>query len=473
MTSNHIQLASLDRRRFLRGASVALALPWFESVASAAPAFRSDDSDPAAPRKRFASVYFPDGVPMPLAEDPAFQEWSWFPQGSGRDFTFTKCLEPLTALRDDLTILSGLSHPTVRSVHGHSNADQFLTGGLTGGTGDYKNSISLDQEFASHVGDQTRYESLVMSTDGGTGTPRGAHTLSFDRNGRAIPAQHRPKKIFDSLFMTRDGDAAGRLAISQSALDELLDDAKSLRRTLPENDREALDEYLDSVRETEIKVEKAKRWRNIPLPTVDANHLKLEATPDDSRNYLQAMFEMMYLAFRTDSTRTATYQIGRENGIGHSDHLSRAVGFPLSHQLSHDIKNPGGWKNFGIYSQYLAEEFGRFAAKLKATPEPGGEGNMLDHTLLLFGSASSAFHLSRNYPLILAGGKSMGFKHGQYLNYAGADMFGGPWDGGKEPWQREAKNEDRPLADLYVTMLRRLGVDAESFAGSRKPITEV
>ena len=476
MNPKHIQMASLDRRRFLRGSAAALALPLFESVASAAPLLKgrsSDEPGPKAARKRFAAVYFPDGVPMPLAEDPAYTDWSWFPHGGGRDFQLTKCLAPLEPLREDITILSGLSHPTVRAVHGHSNADQFLTGGLTGGTGEYQNSISLDQQFAAAVGDETRHASLVMSTDGGTGTPRGAHTLSFDRSGRAIPAQYRPKKIFDSLFVTTGSSAAGRLAISQSALDELLDDAKSLRRTLPAGDREALDEYLHAVRETELKVEKAKRWRGIPLPTVGTDHLHLDATPDDPRNYLQTMFELIYLAFRTDSTRTATYQIGRENGIGHSDHLSRAVGFPLSHELSHEIKNPGGWKNFGVYSAFLAEEFGRLVAKLKATPEPGRDGSMLDNTLLLFGSASSAFHLSRNYPLVLAGGKAMGLRHGQYLNYAGGDMFGGPWDGGTEPWQQEFAKEDRPLGELYLTMLRRLGVDAKSFAGCTKGLPEL
>lgn len=471
MTRIHTDISSLDRRRFLRGSAVALTLPWFHSVASAS--IPRNDKKGGAPPKRFATIYFPDGVPMPLAEDPAHDEWSWFPHGGREDFTFTKCLEPLTALRQDLTVLSGMSHPTVRAVHGHSNADQFLTGGLTGGTGDYKNSISLDQEFAAHVGDETRYSSLVMSTDGGTGTPRGAHTLSFDRNGRAIPAQHRPKKIYDSLFVTENNAAAKRLALSQSSLDELLEDARSLRKSLPPEDREGLDEYLSAVRATELKVEKSKRWMDIPLPTVDADHLNLEVTPEDPRNYVQTMFELMYLAFRTDSTRTATYQFGRENGIGHSDHLAKAVGFPLSHQLSHDTKNPGGWKNFGIYCAFLAEEFGRFAAKLKATPEPGGEGHMLDNTLLLFGSASSAFHLSRNYPLVLAGAKNMGFRHGQFLNYVGADAFGGSWDGGREPWQQEFTREDKPLADLYLTMLRRLGVDAKSFAGSTTVISEV
>jgi len=458
MTSN---LASLDRRRFIRGAGVALALPWFESFVTSASA-----AEQSARRTRLACFYMPDGVPMPLAEDPAHKDWSWFPQGSGKKFTFTKCLEPLEPLRSELTVLSGLSHPSVRSIHGHSNADQFLTAAPTGPSGDYRNSISLDQEFAAHVGDQTRFSSLVLSTDGGTGTPRGAHTVSFNRSGRAIPAEHRPKRIFDMLFVKSDDDAARRLALSQSTLDDLLADARSLRKTLSTRDQKSLDEYLQSVRDTEIKVEKAKRWINIPLPEVDVDHLKLDITPEDPRVYLQTMFELIYLAFKTDSTRVATYQIGRENGIGHSDYLARAVGFNLTHQLSHNTKEPGGWKNFGTYCRFLSEEYGRFAGKLKATPEAGSDGNMLDNTLLLFGSASSAFHLSRNYPLILAGGKNMGFKHGQYLNHAGDNPQGGPWNGGREPWQKEIAHEDIPLSNLYVTMLQRLGVETESFADS-------
>ncbi len=454
-------IASLDRRRFLRGSGVALALPWFEF--STRPVAAAETS---AARKRLACFYFPDGVPMPLAADPAHKDWSWFPHGSGKDYTFTKCLDPLEPVRDELTVLAGFSHPAVRSIHGHSNADQFLTGAATGPTGDYKNSISLDQEFASHVGDQTRFASLVLSTDGGTGTPRGAHTASFNRSGRAIPAEHRPKRIFDMLFVKSNGDAARRLALSQSALDDLLADARSLRKALSASDQKTLDEYLQSVRDTEVKVEKAKRWINIPLPEVDVDHLKLDVTPEDPRNYLQTMYELIYLAFKTDSTRVATYQLGRENAIGVSDYLARAVGFNLTHQLSHNTKDPDGWKNFGIYCRFLSEELGRFVSRLKATPEPGGLGTMLDNTVLLFGSASSAFHLSRNYPLILAGGKNMGFKHGQYLNYGPENPQGGPWLGGTEPWQRETSHEDVPLSNLFVTMLQRLGVKTEQFADS-------
>ena len=331
---------------------------------------------------------------------------------------------------------------------------------------DSKNTISIDQLYANKVGDETRFASLVMSTDGGTGTARGAHTISYNQNGRAIPAEHRPKRIFDMLFVKNNADAARRLALSKSTLDDLLADARSMRKTLSAQDQIRFDEYLESVRETEIKVEKAKKWIDLPLPTVNVDHLNLEITPNDPREYIQTMYELIYLAFRTDSTRVATYQIGRENGVGQSDYLARAVGFNLAHALSHETKNPGGWERFGIYCAFLHEELGRFAQKLKDTPEPVGTGNMLDNTLLFFGSASSAFHLSRNYPIILMGGKQMGFNHGQYINNAGANPQGGPWDGGQEPWQEDIQKEDAPLGNVFVTMLKQLGVQVDSFGGS-------
>lgn len=459
----------LNRRRFLRGAGYALALPGFASLNQSVKA-----SEEAQSPKRLACFYFPDGVPMPLPEDPAFQDWAWFPHGAGDDFKFTKCMEPLEALRNELTVLSGFSHPKSRSVHGHNNADQFLTAALTGG-GDreYQNSISLDQVYANHIGDETRFSSLVMSTDGGTGTARGTHTLSFDQHGRPIPAEHRPKQIFDRLFVTSDADSAKRLSFNQSAMDELLADAQQLRRSLSSEDRQSLDEYLDSVRQAEVKAEKAKRWLSTPLPQVDGEDLNLELTTDEPREYLRTMFELIYLAFRTDSTRVATYQIGRENGVGRSDHLARAVGFNLAHQLSHETKETGGWERFAIYCGFLNEEYGRFLQRLRETPEPNGEGAMLDNTLTFFGSASSAFHLSRNYPLILAGGKNLGFKHGQYINHAGMNFQGGPWLGKREPWQDEAKGEDLPLSNLYLTMLKRLGMPVKSFADSTGVIDQV
>ena len=284
------KISSLDRRKFLRGTGLALALPWLESFSgslSAAPS--ATDSI-----RRLACFYMPDGVPMPRVDDPAYTEWSWFPHGKGKDFTLTKCLDPLNPLKDDLTVFSGLSHPAVRKVHGHSNADQFLTGADTGNRGGYQNSISLDQAFAAQVGDRTRHSSLVMSTDGGTGSPRGAQTMSFNRKGRHMPAEHKPKRIFDMLFVKSGKDAAHRLALSQSALDDLLEDAKSLSRSLSHHDQNRLEEYLQSVRDTERNVEKAKKWLDIPLPQVDVSHLNLDITPEEPRTYLQTMYELIF-----------------------------------------------------------------------------------------------------------------------------------------------------------------------------------
>jgi len=187
------------------------------------------------------------------------------------------------------------------------------------------------------------------------------------------------------------------------------------------------------------------------------------------------MYELIYLAFKTDTTRVATYQLGRENGVGISDYLARAVGYRATHHLSHETKKPDGFKNFGIYCRFINEELGRFASRLKATPEPGGEGNMLDHTALLFGSASSAFHLSRNYPLLLIGGRKMGFTQGQYLtdglgNEKHQATSGISTDAG---WRAEMSYTELPLSNLYLTMLHKLGVEAKSFGGSTETLGEV
>lgn len=460
-----MNLASIDRRKFLRGSGTALALPWFESFASELPSAESEQ------KKRLACFYVPDGVPMPHRKDPAYDDWNWFPHVDGADYRFSKCLDPLNDLREDLTVFSGLSHPAVRKVHGHSNADQFLTGADTGGRGDYQNAISMDQIFAAHAGDQTRHDSLVLSTDGGTGSPRGIQTMSFNQQGRPIPAENRPKRIFDQLFVTSSKQAARQLAAELSTLDGLREDARSLARRLSKHDQETLEQYLQSVRETERRIEKAKEWLNIPIPKVRVDHLNLEITPDDPRNYLRTMFDLIFLVLHTDLTRTVTYQIGRENGIGISDRLARAVGHNLTHMLSHWVKKPGGWEDFGEYHRFLCDEWGRFVARLKATPEPGGDGTMLDHTLCLYGSASSAFHLSRNYPLILAGGQKLGIRQGQYLQY-GSKNFDAI-SGWASDSVRGVETEEEPMGRLLLTMLQQLGVETREFAGSKKTLPEM
>ncbi|HIA61635.1 MAG TPA: DUF1552 domain-containing protein [Planctomycetes bacterium] len=458
----------LSRKTFLHGTGVALALPWLETLAAG-------NSDPAETPKRFVSIYHPDGVGLPLKSDPAWEDWSWFPRGGERDFKLSKVLDILEPLRSDITIYSGLSHPAVRRVHGHSNADQYLTGAATGGHGSYQNSISLDQLYAKQAGEFTRHSSLVMSTNGGIGGPRGAQTQSFDLEGRPIPALNKPKQIFDMLFVTNSKDAAARLARSKSALDLLIANTRSLGRQLSRRDQETLTQYLDAVRDTEVKLAQAQRWVDTPIPEVDTQNLHLDAEPKEARLYFQTMYELIYLAFLSDSARVATFQLGRENGEGPHDLLSRAVGLGGAHGLTHAVKSPNGWKNLGTYNRYQAEEFGRFVQKLKDTPEPTGHGNMLDNTLAMHGSASSSFHLSRNYPIISAGGENLGFTNGRYLkfgkgnddNQAGAGIVS---DVG---WRGKIENEELPLAQLFVTILQRLGVETDSFAGYSGTLTKV
>ena len=173
MIKRNLKTYQLNRRNFLRGSGIALALPFMESCVSA---------KEIPPPKRFVSIYKPDGVGVPRRDDPAYKDWSWFPHGGEKDFRLTKVLDVLEPLRSDITIYSGLSHPACRNVHGHWNADQYLTGAATGEE-IYVNSISVDQLYAKFAGRYTRHSSLVLSTNGGTGSPRAIQTQSFNHLG--------------------------------------------------------------------------------------------------------------------------------------------------------------------------------------------------------------------------------------------------------------------------------------------------
>ena len=464
----NVKTFSMNRRTFLRGSGVALALPWFETFAG------GGSGRSAAPR-RFLSVYHPDGVGLPLQSDPAWEDWSWFPRGGERDFALTKVLDVLEPLRKEITIYSGLSHPSARQVHGHCNADQYLTGADIGAHGPYKNTVSLDQLYAEQIGEQTRHASLVLSTNGGIGGPRGAQTQSFNRQGRPIPALNRPRQIFELLFVTSGREAVERLAQSKSALDLLLENTRSLRRQLSGRDQQTLEHYLEAVRDTEVKLAKAQRWIDTPVPQVDTGKLHLDAEPKEARLYFQTMYELIYLAFLSDSTRVATFQLGRENGEGPHDLLSLAVGLPGAHGLTHAVKKPGGWENLGTYNRYQAEEFGRFVQRLKDTPEPQGTGNLLDNTFAMHGSASSSFHLSRNYPIISAGGANLGFTNGRYLKFGtgNEDNLVGAGIDSDAGYRSKIEAEELPLSNLFVTILQRLGVETDSFGGYKGTLERV
>ena len=435
----------LGRRAFLYGSGVSLALPYLECMAA--------DSKPSVRPKRFCAVYFPYGIVQRQAGSVAAQ-WNWFPQGSGREFRFNKSLAPLETLRSELTVLSGLSHPNGRNMGGHDTADTWLTAAELK-EGHLDNTVSVDQLVAMRFGDQTRYRSLVLSSDGGAGEPTRSSTLSFGRNGQPVPAENKPRLVFDRLFGVDTRSLRARqqsLDSSKSMLDLVLDHSKSVRSGLGKHDRIKLDEYLESVRQIERRVDRSQQWLEIPKPQVNATGLHLEADDTTPGELIKTMYDLIYLAFQTDSTRIATYQIGNMNGA-----TSIAGKFPqllgLSenmHRMAHDArKNDAGAEPLGRWDLFLTQQLAYFLRRLKNTPE--GDGSLLDRTIVYYGSSNSQTHVNLNYPLILAGGSGLGLAHGEYRQFS----------------------EAVPLSNLFVTMLDRLDVPTTKFVDSSGELTEI
>ncbi|MDG2126185.1 MAG: DUF1552 domain-containing protein, partial [Verrucomicrobiales bacterium] len=297
----------LQRRTFLRGIGTSLALPYLECMGATNRA--------AKPPARFCSIYFPYGVSLPKKNSEE-SKWQWFPNGEGSDFQFNESLKCLEPLRDQVSVLAGLSHPNGRKIGGHDTADIFLTAAQLKG-GQFKNSASIDQIMAAELGGETRFRSLSLSVDGGVGEATRSSTLSFDHNGQPVPAVHRPRLLFDRLFGTDDTPLAKQrqqLVNSGSMLDLVLDHSKSVRRNLGKQDQQKLDEYLQSVRQAEQRVERSEKWLDVPKPNVDATGLHLDADDETPGELIKTMLDLMFLAYQTDSTRFITYQLGNMNG---------------------------------------------------------------------------------------------------------------------------------------------------------------
>jgi hypothetical protein len=437
----------MNRRTMLKAAGISLALPWMESFAG---------PRAAVPPKRFCSIYFPYGVSLPN-QDGEYGHWNWFPKGEGKNFTFNKSLDPLEPMRDQVTVLGGLSHPKVRRIGGHDSGDTFLTGEeMSLATTGLKNSISLDQFMArSHkLGASTRFTSLVLSSDGGVGMPTRANTLSYARSGQPIPSLNRPAFVFERLFgLKGDSIDAQRKGFTRtgSHLDLLLDDAKSLHRKLGKTDQGKLDQYLTSVREIEQDVERSAQWLNVPRPKVNAEGLSLDADNETPGKLIHTMLDLIALAFQTDSTRFVTYQLASMHGaISIANKFPSLLGFPKdAHGLAHGAGKGAGAENRGKWDRYQTECLAYLMKRLSEMKE--GDGSVLDNTCIFYGSSNSKTHNNNNYPLILAGGKNLGYKHGQYLKF-GSEV---------------------PLANLFVTMQKSLGAKADSFADSTGEMKEV
>lgn len=447
----------LSRRTFLRAAGVSIGLPLLEGMTPVGRLARAAEAK-AAPR-RLACFYVPNGV----------NNSCWIPATAGFNYQLAPSHQPLSELREDFSIVSGICHPDIES--GHAGGDTFLTGAVLNGTPgyDYKNSISLDQLVAEHFSQYTRFPSLELSRDGGTGSARATHTMSYSREGVPLAAENSPRRVFERLFMQSD---AGSLAAQQarfsderSILDFVQEDARALNRRLGKIDQRKLDEYLTAVRSVEKQVARSEAWLAIPKREVAASAVNLEPSPNASnelQDYLRSMFDLIFLAFQTDTTRVSTFQIHREvtNQVFNAflDFTERY------HVLSHHGGDADALEKLAKIDRFHIEQLGHFLKKLKAAEE--ADGTMLDRTLVIYGSGmnngSTGGHYSTNIPILFAGGRGLGVKHGQHLAYRQKDH--GPY---------KDQPAAPPLANLFVTALRHLEVPVESFSSSTGEIGEL
>jgi hypothetical protein len=285
-----------------------------------------------------------------------------------------------------------------------------------------------------------------MSSFGGVNRPYRSSTLSFDRSGRPIPAQSNPAEIFRRMFGEVTESEKNALASRGSIIDEVLSEAKNLNRRLGKTDKAKMDEFLTSVREVERMTERSVRWQSTPKPKVDSADLELAADPTSPREYLTVMYELLALALQTDTTRVATFQTACEEA-GLTDRFPSAVGLPnSSHKLSHEKKN---YADVAAYISFLNEMHSDFIKRLDSVQEE--DGTLLDNTLCFYGCATSKTHKATNYPIILSGGKNLGFKHGSHLRYS----------------------DNVPLSNLFVTIGNQLSGPTENFSDSTADITEV
>ena len=440
----------LDRRTVLKGMAATLPLPLLDSMVWGSSA--QVGSVIANSKKRFCTFYFPFGVPAP-PDGHRHENWSWNPkEEQDGSYAFRDIMSPLNGLKGDVSVVSGLSH--IRKPMGHNSGDGFLTSTPAAGI-KVKNSISLDQLLADHLGDQTRFKSLVMGLDGGVGAPGRSHTLSYNKDGLPLPAQSSPRRIFDSMFsVAAQEKKKAQLAADKSILDDLLESSKALKTRVGKQDRAKLEEYLSSIRDLEQRIQREEAWLGRELPELDSSELALEATLNDPEDYLQAMFDLLFLAFQTDMTRFATFQLGCQKPSAATHQIGIKLAMQPQHGLAHSMNKDDGAANYGKYLQYITGLYARFLQRLKDTEEDSG--TMLDHTLSLFGSSNSigGTHGVRNLPLIVSGGQAFGFKQGQYLKYnkGGSDM---------------------PLTNLYATMVRQLGLPQDTFADSTGHTSEL
>jgi len=436
----------MSRRHVLRAAGAAVSLPLLDAMlprCHATPSTFRPLPKSAVVQPRLLCCYVPNGVNI--------QEW--VPTGSGENYPLSPTLEVLKGHRGNFSVISGIGHP--HSKGGHSGADTWLTGAdLQAKPGsDYANTQSIDQLAAGIHGPQTRYPSLQLSDQSGTGAAGHSHTLSFDANGTPLPAEKSPQRLFERLFVpdsAADREATlARYAERRSILDAINAEAKALHRRLGTADQRKLDEYLSSVRETERQVERLEEWIDRPKPEVSQQGLQLASKPGNAHDrpmWLDCMLELVYLSFLTDTTRVITFEWSREAG-------GFGGGGENHHELSHHGGDPDMLKKLATIDRFHLTKLGRFLGLLQQTAE--ADGSMLDRTVVLYGSGMNSGkggeHSPKNLPLLVAGGHKLGMRLGHHLAFA--------------------EDANPPMANLLLTLAQRVGCEADQFADATGTLT--
>lgn len=401
----------LDRRAFLRGSGVCLALPLLDAMQ---PAHALGSTKAAIPRRMVA-------IETNMGILPQF----FFPEKAGPDYTLSPYLQRLAAHRKDFTVFSGVSLPGVTGAHAAEKC--FLTGTPHPERGGFRNWVSLDQLAADHVGNQTRYPSLTLAM-----TSESGMTLSYTRSGAPISPEKSPRKLFQKLFVQGKADEVQAnveaLRQGQSTLDFVGDQAKRLNCSLSRSDQQRMEQYVTSVRDLEKRLHSSEAWEFKPKPKVNVHP---PTDIDDSREFVKKtrlMFDVIRLALETDSSRLITLFIDTT----------------VIHNITHHGNRPEVIAELRSKEEAQFDALADFLKGLSQTKEEGQP--LLDRTMVLYGTCmgSANSHSNMNLPVLLAGG---GFKHGQHLAFD--------------------QQKNYPLTNLYVSMLQRLGIEAGEFSTSK------
>lgn len=432
---------ALRRRTFLRGTGATLALPLLDAMV---PAMTALAATPARPVRRLGFVYIPMGAHMP----------DWTPPGEGAISELSPILKSLAPFKDKLTVLTNLELKNGYSPGNHATANSsFLSAAkakMTEGS-DYELATTVDQIAAKHMGKDTTLPSLELAMDLLTtvgNCDNGfacvyQNNLSWSSPTTPLPAEAHPRNVFERLFGD-GGSAAERRAELQknaSILDWVSEDLARLQGKLGAGDRTKLAEYLDTIREVERRIQKAeKQTEESPLPDVD----RPVGVPASYGDHAKLMWDLQTLALQGDITRVITFQLAREAST--RTYPEAGVADP-HHPVSHHQNDPEKLAKLAKINAYHVSLFAYFLEKLKSTPD--GDGSLLDHTMYLFGSGmgNPDAHDHANLPVVIAGGPR-GARHIRY----------------KEP---------KPLANVHLTLLHNVGIEAESFADSQGTVPEL